>query len=116
MIIGHWSLKGIAPGTPQRIPTSLSAAPCGGLTRFTSGKPTDLGRWKSILSVSLAAVYVSRRCARRDSHGQILAHPVRDHGETGRAGLIRLQCHGADGAVLRHAQHAENASVGHGGA
>ena len=35
-----------APGTPQRIPTSFSAAPCGGLTRFTSGKPADLGRLK----------------------------------------------------------------------
>ena len=33
----HSALQLNAPGSPQRHPTSLSAAPCGGLTRFASG-------------------------------------------------------------------------------
>src|SRR5437667_1604173 len=40
--------KSNAPGTPQRRPTSLSAAPCEGLTRFTTGRPADLGHRKLV--------------------------------------------------------------------
>src|SRR5881296_2693866 len=110
LIIGYWMWN--APGTPQRIPTSLSAAPCGGLTRFTSGKPADLGRRKSIRSVASAAVYLSRRRFRRDRHRQVLPHPVRDHRETGRSRLIRLQRHRPQRAVLRDVHDAENPDVG----
>src|SRR2546430_6824938 len=44
--------------TPQRRPTSLSAAPCEGLTRFTSGRPADLGRRK--LACRLPVLYGRR--------------------------------------------------------
>src|SRR5881628_1612296 len=52
------AMKVNAPGTPQRRPTSLSAAPCEGLTRFTSGRPADLGHPK--LACRLPVLYRRR--------------------------------------------------------
>src|SRR6266702_4440255 len=63
--IGH--LKWNAPGTPQRRPTSLSAAPCEGLTRFTSGRPADLGRRK--LACRLPVLYGRRTTPPRYGRG-----------------------------------------------
>src|SRR6266498_2618192 len=95
LIIDHWTLiiwMWNAPGTPQRIPTSFSAAPCGGLTRFTSGKPADLGRGKPTQTnpqsairnpqSGLRTVDFSRRSARWDRNRQVLPHAVGDDGET----------------------------------
>src|SRR5881397_719107 len=68
--IGHSSLdigKWNAPGTPQRRPTSLSAAPCEGLTRFTSGRPADLGRPK--LACRLPVLYRRRTTPPRYGRG-----------------------------------------------
>src|SRR6266487_5930923 len=114
MFIDHWTLiiwKWNAPGTPQRIPTSFSAAPCGGLTRFTSGKPADLGRPKLTQTNPQSAIRNPQLCLRtiglsRSSTGgggdrEVLAHPVRDHGEARRPGLIGLQHHDPRDAVLR---------------
>src|SRR2546430_17442362 len=65
--IPHSALKGNAPGTPQRRPTSLSAAPCEGLTRFTSGRPADLGRRK--LACRLPVLYGRRTTPPRYGRG-----------------------------------------------
>src|SRR2546426_11362397 len=43
------------PRLAQRRRTSLSAAPCEGLTRFTSGRPADLGHRK--LACRLLVLY-----------------------------------------------------------
>src|SRR2546430_5894007 len=53
--------------TPQRRPTSLSAAPCEGLTRFTSGRPADLGRRK--LACRLPVLYGRRTTPPRYGRG-----------------------------------------------
>src|SRR5438477_4613910 len=101
-----------APGTPQRIPTSFSAAPCGGLTRFTSGKPADLGQPKLTQEFNLSATRWAGRSAGRHRHRQILPHSVRDHRETRRSGLVRLQNDRSRDAVLRDALDAEDARIG----
>src|SRR5207247_6687193 len=55
------------PRTPQRRPPSLSAAPCEGLTRFTSGRPADLGRRK--LACRLPVLYGRRTTPPRYGRG-----------------------------------------------
>src|SRR5438445_1995970 len=113
-IIGYWMWN--APGTPQRIPTSFSAAPCGGLTRFTSGKPADLGRRKPTQTSCLRTIHLAGRSPRWDCGREILAHPIRDHRETRRSRLIGLERERAGEAGLRAAQHAKNAGVSDGAA
>src|SRR6266576_4854505 len=112
-IIGYWMWN--APGTPQRIPTSFSAAPCGGLTRFTSGKPADLGRLKGNHD-ALPTVNLSRGGLRRDGHREVLPHAIGDDGEARCSRLIGLQRHGPQGAVLRDVHDPEDPRVGNGGA
>src|SRR2546425_531216 len=51
------------------------------------------------------AIGLSGCGARWDGDRKVLAHPVRNHRETGRAGLIGLQGHRANGAVLRSEEH-----------
>src|SRR2546422_6061780 len=49
--------------------------------------------------------------SRRDRHRKVLAHPIRDHRETRRSGLIGLERERASETVLRHAQHPKNAGI-----
>src|SRR5436309_8107322 len=79
------------PRLAQRSHSSLSAAPCEGLTRFTSGRPADLGRRK--LACRLPVLYGRGHpdCSNRRSTESTPAYSVWSRAETATSTHERLR-------------------------